>query len=99
MQEEPKDIKNNDFLIGSKPEIIKADIMYFKEEVLVEVKQLSKKLEEKYIKINKELKENIDLFNTKLSQFNFKILELSSKIVIDANIQQKLDELLIFNRS
>ena len=53
MQEEPKDIKNNDFLIGSKPEIIKADIMYFKEEVLVEVKQLSKKLEEKYIKINK----------------------------------------------
>ena len=96
MQVEPKDIKNNDYLIGSKPETIKADIMYFKEEVLVEFKQLSKKLEEKYTKINKELKDNIELFNTKLSQFNFKLLELSSRIVIDTNMKQKLNDLLIF---
>lgn len=96
MQVEPKDIINNDYLIGSKPETIKADIMYFKEEVLVEFKELSKKLEEKYTKINKELKENIELFNTKLSQFNSKLLELTSRLAVDTNMKQKLDELLIF---
>ena len=96
MSNDNKEINNNNYLIGSKPETIKADIMNFKEEVLVDFKELSKRLEQKYNKINKELKDNMELFNTKISNFNLKLLELSSKIVTDTNTKQKLSELIIF---
>ena len=96
MSNDNKDINNNNYLIGSKPETIKADIMNFKEEVLVDFKELSKKLEQKYNKINKELRDNMELFNNKISNFNLKLLELSSKIVTDTTTKQKLSELLIF---
>ena len=96
MSNDNKDINNNNYLIGSKPETIKADIMNFKEEVLVDFKELSKQLEQKYNKINKELRDNMELFNNKISNFNLKLLELSSKIVTDTTTKQKLSELLIF---
>ena len=87
---------NQNYLIGSKPESIRADIMHFKEEVLVDFRELSKKLEQKYIVINKELKENIETFNNKLSDFNLKLLDLSSRFVLDEDTREKLSELLIF---
>ena len=96
MSGENENVKNNNYLIGSNPETIKADIMYFKEELLVDFKELSKKLEKKYNNINKELKENIELFNFNMSNFNQKLLELSSKIIVDATMSQKISELLNF---
>ena len=95
MSDDNKNI-NNQYLIGSKPETIKADIMNFKEDVLVDFKELSKKLDQKYKKINKELKDNMESFNNKMSSFNQKILELNSKIVTDSNTREKLSELLNF---
>lgn len=98
MTEDYKDNNSNSqqYLIGSKPETIKADIMNFKEEVLVDFKELSKKLEQKYYKINKELKDNMELFNNKISNFNLKLLELNSKIVTDITTKEKLSELIKF---
>ena len=93
---EPKQVGKNAYLIGSKPEALKLDIMNFKEEVLVEFKELNKRLEEKYKKTDKELNEKTEFFNTQISQFNLKLSELSSKLVIDTNIKQKIDDLLNF---
>ena len=88
--------EGNPYLIGLKPETIKADIMNFKEEVLVDIKELSKKLEEKCRNINQELKNNMNIFNNKISEFNIKLLELSKKIVTDSNTADKLTNLLYF---
>ena len=93
---EPKQVGKNAYLIGSKPEAHKLDIMNFKEEVLVEFKELNKRLEEKYKKTDNELNEKTEFFNTQISQFNLKLSELSSKLVIDTNIKQKIDDLLNF---
>ena len=91
-----KDININQYLIGSNPEAMRADIMYFKNEVLVDFKELNKKLEEKYSKINQEIANNMELFNQKISQINIKLLELSTKIITDANSNEKINELLNF---
>ena len=91
-----KDININQYLIGSNPEAMRADIMYFKNEVLVDFKELNKKLEEKYSKINHEIANNMELFNQKISQINIKLLELSTKIITDANSNEKINELLNF---
>ena len=87
---------NHQYLIGTKPEIIRADMRIFKEEVLVDFKELSKKLEQKCIIIDKELKENMQKFNNKLSDLNYKLLDLSSRFILDENAREKLSELIIF---
>ena len=91
-----KSINQNHYLIGSTPEIIKTDIMNFKEEVLQDIKELGQKLEEKYFKISKELNNNIELYNKKITEFDFKLLDLSSKIVNDITIKEKISDLLNF---
>jgi hypothetical protein len=91
-----KSINQNHYLIGSTPEIIKTDIMNFKEEVLQDIKELGQKLEEKYFKINKELNNNIELYNKKITEFDFKLLDLSSKIVTDITIKEKISDLFNF---
>ena len=91
-----KSINKNHYLIGSTPEIIKTDIMNFKEEVLQDIKELGQKLEEKYIKINKKLNNDIELYNKKITEFDFKLLDLSSKIVTDITIKEKISDLFNF---
>ena len=96
MLQESNDNHNKNIIIGLKPEAIKYDIMKFKNDVLIDMKELKKNLEEKYITINSEIKENLELFNKKLLSFNSKLLELSSKIITDSNTKEKLLELLAF---
>ena len=91
-----KSINQNHCLLGSIPEIIKTDIMNFKEEVLQDIKELGQKLEEKYFKINKELNNNIELYNKKITEFDLKLLDLSSKIVTDITIKEKISDLFNF---
>jgi hypothetical protein len=47
--------EKNKYLIGSKPETMKMDIIMFKEEVLIELKNLNNILAEKYRKISQEV--------------------------------------------
>ena len=91
-----KSINQNNFVIGSKPELIKVELMNFKEEVLLDLKELSKKLDDKYIKMNREIKDNMDSFNKKISDFNLKLLDISSRSVSDTTTKEKLVELLSF---
>ena len=91
-----KSINKNHYLIGSTQEIIKTDILNFKEEVLQDIKELGQKLEEKYFKINKELNNNIELYNKKITEFDFKLLDLLSKIVTDITIKEKISDLFNF---
>ena len=91
-----KSINKNHYLIGSTQEIIKTDILNFKEEVLQDIKELGQKLEEKYIKINKKLNNDIELYNKKIKEFDFKLLDLLSKIVTDITIKEKISDLLNF---
>ena len=86
----------NNSLIGLKPEALKSDITKFKNDVLIDFKELKNKLEEKYLKINNEIKDNLELFNNKLLSLNSKLLELSSKIVTDSMSNEKISELLVF---
>ena len=94
------DIKNhndkNAYLIGSSPEIIKKDIIMFKEEVLVELKQLDKSLAQKYNKMSDEVKNKLDVFEKKLNNFYAKLSDLSTKLVLDLKSHEKLSELLVF---
>ena len=89
-------MNKNHYLIGLTPEIIKIDIINFKDEVLQDIKELGQKLEEKYFKINKELNNNIELYNKKITEFDFKLLDLSSKIVTDITIKEKISDLFNF---
>ena len=91
-----KSINKNHYLIGSTQEIIKTDILNFKEEVLQDIKELGQKLEEKYIKINKKLNNDIELYNKKIKEFDFKLLDLLSKIVTDITIKEKISDLFNF---
>ena len=84
------------YLIGSSPEVIKKDIIMFKEEVLVELKQLDKSLAQKYSKMSQELKDRLDVFDKKLNNFNAKLSDLSTKLIIDLKSHEKLSELLVF---
>ena len=88
--------EKNAYLIGSKPEVMKMDIILFKEEVLIELKQLNNSLAEKYRKTDQEVKDKLELFDKKLNDCKIKLSELSSKIVTDLKSQEKLAELLIF---
>ena len=63
----------NNSLIGLKPEALKSDITKFKNDVLIDFKELKNKLEEKYLKINNEIKDNLELFNNKLLSLNSKL--------------------------
>ena len=91
-----KSINKNHYLIGSTQEIIKTDILNLKEEVLQDIKELGQKLEEKYIKINKKLNNDIELYNKKIKEFDFKLLDLLSKIVTDITIKEKISDLFNF---
>ena len=86
----------NAYLIGSSPEIIKKDIIMFKEEVLVELKQLDKSLAQKYSKMSQEVKDKLDVFEKKLNIFNVKLSDLSTKVILDLQSHEKLSELLVF---
>ena len=88
--------EKNAYLIGSKPETMKMDIILFKEEVLIELKQLNNSLAENYRKTDQEVKDKLELFDKKLNDLKIRLSDLSSKIVTDLESQEKLAELLIF---
>ena len=86
----------NAYLIGSSPEIMKKDIIMFKEEVLVELKELDKSLAHKYSKLSQEVKDKLNIFDKKLNDFNVKLSDLSTKLVLDLKSHEKLSDLLVF---
>ena len=89
----PQSHKDKDTIIEQTPESLKMDILYFKEEVLQELKQLEKNLIQKNKEANDTLKEKISIFEIKYNFLKDNMNSLSSKIIDGKKCEEKLNEL------
>ena len=89
----PQSHKDKDTIIEQTPESIKMDILYFKEEVLQELKHLEKNLIQKNKEANDTLKEKISIFEIKYNFLKDNMNSLSSKIIDGKKCEEKLNEL------
>ena len=89
----PQSHKDKDTIIEQTPESLKMDILYFKEEVLQELKQLEKNLIQKNKEANETLKEKISIFEIKYNFLKDNMNSLSSKIIDGKKCEEKLNEL------
>ena len=67
-------------MVGLKPETMKRDILYFKEEVLQEIKNTEKNLIQKNKEANDFLKDKTSLFEIKYNLLKDSINTLSTKL-------------------
>ena len=85
--------KEKDGIINKKPESIKMDILYFKEEILHEIKNLEKNFIQKNKETNDTLKENISNFESKYNSLKDNVNSLSDKVIEGMKIKEKLNEI------
>ena len=83
-------------LFQSSPNYIKKDILFFKEEILRDLKQFQSKINEKVQTEEKHMKEKIEKFSVRIEKFNEKVIELSNLICTDKSIRDKVDTILEF---
>ena len=93
LSKEKSPTSKKDIIAEFKPEKAKLDILYFKEEVLQEIKQLEKNLIQKSKEANDMLKEKISIFDIKLNFIKDNINSLSTKVLDGLKNQEKLDAL------
>ena len=75
---------------------LKQDILYLKDDILKDFKQIESKLNTKYEKINSTTLSKLDNFEKAIQAMKQKIFDLSSLISTDKNIQQKVSQLYEF---
>ena len=75
---------------------IKKDILFLKEDILKDFRQIETKLNTKYEKQNTSTLSKLHKFENIIETMNNKILELSNLISTDKNIQQKIANLYDF---
>ena len=75
---------------------LKQDILYLKDDILKDFKQIESKLNTKYEKINSTTLSKLDNFEKAIQTMKQKIFDLSSLISTDKNIQQKVSQLYEF---
>ena len=86
-------LKQRTSIIELKPESIKNDILYFKEEVLQEIKNTEKNLIKKNKEANDFLKDKASLFEIKYTLLKDSINKLSTKLVGEIKNEEKLNDL------
>ena len=89
----PRLNKEKDNIIDKKPESIKMDILYFKEELLQEMKKLEKNLTQKNKETNETLKNNISNFEKQYNYLKDNISTLSDKVIEGQIIGEQLNDL------
>ena len=89
----PRLNKEKDNIIDKKPESIKMDILYFKEELLQEMKKLEKNLTQKNKETNETLKNNISNFEKQYNLLKDNINSLSDKVIEGQKIEEQLNDL------
>ena len=99
MSEKPKENPNENSIIEKSIEkIIKYDNIYFKEEILENIKEIKKE----FIKQNKEIKRIIDeknfLYDQELNNINNKINEAIKSFDSNTYLQDRVKELLRFKK-
>ena len=80
-------------VVGLKPESIKKDILYFKEEVLQEIKITEKNLIQKNKEANDFLKDKTSLFEIKYNLLKDSINNISTKLADEMKNEEKLNDL------
>ena len=89
----PRLNKEKDNIIDKKPESIKMDILYFKEELLQEMKKLEKNFTQKNKETNETLKNNISNFEKQYNYLKDNISTLSDKVIEGQKIGEQLNDL------
>ena len=69
------------------------EIYYFKDEILKDMKNLEKKLTDKFNKADLSIIDNIKMLNEEINTFNIRLKELSKKITQDNSMKEKVDNL------
>ena len=75
---------------------IKNDILLFKNETLKDFKEAQKKISQKYINLDLEIKEKLNSYEQRIKLYETKIIELSNLINTDKTIREKVDKLMEF---
>ena len=90
-----KEGKRDPILTMSTP-ILKKDILIFKNETLKDFKEAQQVVQDKYKKLDYEIKERLDKYEERIKSYENKIIELSNKINTDKTIREKVDNLIEF---
>ena len=85
--------KNDDEIFGISQKNMRQDILLFKEEVLKDIKAVQKQFSNKFAKMEDLLKNQINIYETKVNTFEQRIKNLSDLISSDRTIIQKIEEL------
>ena len=90
--------KNDNELIGLglTPKALRQDLILFKEEVLTDIKSVQKEFTNKFSKMEETLKSQINIYESKVNNFEQRIMNLSNSISSDKALIKKVEELSKF---
>jgi len=90
--------KNDNELIGLglTPKALRQDLILFKEEVLKDIKSVQKEFTYKFSKMEETLKSQINIYESKVNNFEQRIMNLTNSISSDKALVQKVEELSKF---
>ena len=86
----------NDPILELNNKNMKNDILYFKNETLKDIKEVQKKMFDKYATLDNDIKDKFELYEKKINSYGLKIDELFKSINIDKTIKEKVEQLLEF---
>ncbi len=85
--------ESNDPILGLNSKNIKNDILMFKNEALKDFKDAQRKISERYQGLDLEIKEKLEAYETRITTYENKIMELSKLINTDKTIRDKVEKL------
>ena len=85
--------ESNDPILGLNSKNIKNDILMFKNEALKDFKDAQRKISERYQGLDLEIKEKLEAYETRITTYENKIMELSKLINTDKTIREKVEKL------
>ena len=88
---------DNEFLLlGLTPKALRQDLILFKEEVLKDIKVVQKEFANKFDKMEEALKLQIKVYESKVNNFEQRIMNLSNSIASDRSFIEKVEDLIKF---
>ena len=85
-------IKEEPFVVNQKN--LKNDIIHFKDDVLKDMKSIQKNISEKFEMTNNLIKDKLESYDRKMNIYNEKLAQLSSLVVTDNSIKEKIEQLV-----
>ena len=85
--------KNDDEILAISQKNLRQDILLFKEEVLKDIKMVQREFSNKFSKMEELLKDQINIYESKVGSFEQRIKNLSNLISTDRSIIEKIEEL------